>query len=174
MANIGDLLERLVQREVIPDLLTDQTSAHDPLVGYIPRELSLEEAENLRNSNKEEYLKLFDKTMQKEQEQNVEFLEDKLDYRGVSHKASVFKTEYGVVWANKNGCFFYDGRKVNDLLEKQGRPLVKQKDWKDFLGTYPLVGYSPKKRQIIVVDDISNNDNGAGSCLLYTSPSPRD
>jgi len=104
--------------------------------------------------------------------QDVEFLEDKLDYRGVSHKASVFKTEYGVVWANKNGCFFYDGRKVNDLLEKQGRPLVKQKDWKDFLGTYPLVGYSPKKRQIIVVDDISNNDNGAGSasngsCYVY-------
>ena len=57
VANIGDLLERLVQRDVIPDLLTDQTSAHDPLVGYIPRELSLEEAENLRNSNKEEYLK---------------------------------------------------------------------------------------------------------------------
>ena len=57
VANIGDLLERLVQREVIPDLLTDQTSAHDPLVGYIPREISLEEAENLRNSNKEEYLK---------------------------------------------------------------------------------------------------------------------
>ena len=57
VANIGDLLERLVQREVIPDLLTDQTSAHDTLVGYITRELSLEEAENLRNSNKEEYLK---------------------------------------------------------------------------------------------------------------------
>ena len=57
VANIGDLLERLVQRDVIPDLLTDQTSAHDPLVGYIPREVSLEEAENLRNSNKEEYLK---------------------------------------------------------------------------------------------------------------------
>ena len=57
VANIGDLLERLVQRDVIPDLLTDQTSAHDPLVGYIPRGVSLEEAENLRNSNKEEYLK---------------------------------------------------------------------------------------------------------------------
>ena len=57
VANIGDLLKRLVQRGVIPDLLTDQTSAHDPLIGYIPRGLSLEEAENLRNSNKEEYLK---------------------------------------------------------------------------------------------------------------------
>ena len=57
VANIGDLLERLVQRDVIPDLLTDQTSAHDPLIGYIPRGLSIDEAENLRNSNKKEYLK---------------------------------------------------------------------------------------------------------------------
>ncbi len=57
VANIGDLLERLVQRSIIPDLLTDQTSAHDPLIGYIPRGLSLGEAESLRNSNKEEYLK---------------------------------------------------------------------------------------------------------------------
>tara|TARA_R110002012_G_scaffold145026_3_gene303323 strand:- start:641 stop:3322 length:2682 start_codon:yes stop_codon:yes gene_type:complete len=104
--------------------------------------------------------------------QDMEFLEDKLDYRGIAHRASVFKTEYGVVWVNKNGCFYYDGRKVNDLLQKDGRPLIKQSDWENFLGTYPLVGYSPKKKQIIVVDDISNNTNGAGSasdgsCFIY-------
>jgi hypothetical protein len=34
-------------------------------------------------------------------------------------KASVFKTEYGVVWANKTGCYYYDGRKINDLLQKR-------------------------------------------------------
>ena len=99
--------------------------------------------------------------------QDTEFLEDKLDYRGVSHKASVFKSEYGVVWANNNGCFFYDGRRVNDLLEKDGRPLITQTDWETFLGTYPLVGYSPKKKQVIVVDDISNNDSADGSCYIY-------
>ena len=99
--------------------------------------------------------------------QDMEFLEDKLAYRGVSHQASVFKTEYGVVWANNNGCYFYDGRKVNDLLEKDGRPLVSQSDWETFLGTYPLVGYSPKKRQVIVVDDISNNDSADGSCYIF-------
>ena len=99
--------------------------------------------------------------------QDMEFLEDKLAYRGVSHQASVFKTEYGVVWANNNGCYFYDGRKVNDLLEKDGRPLVPQSDWETFLGTYPLVGYSPKKRQVIVVDDISNNDSADGSCYIF-------
>jgi len=57
VANIGNLLNRLLERNVIPDLLTDQTSAHDPLIGYIPLGLNLEEAENLRNSNKKEYLK---------------------------------------------------------------------------------------------------------------------
>ena len=57
VANISDLLERLVERNIVPDLLTDQTSAHDPLIGYIPRGLSLEEADELRTSNKEEYLK---------------------------------------------------------------------------------------------------------------------
>ena len=57
VANISDLLERLIERNIIPDLLTDQTSAHDPLIGYIPRGLSLEEADKLRTSNKNEYLK---------------------------------------------------------------------------------------------------------------------
>ena len=42
--------------------------------------------------------------------QDMEFLEDKLEYRGVTHPSSVFKTEYGVVWANKNGCYFYYNR----------------------------------------------------------------
>ena len=55
-ANIVDLLERMVERNIIPDLLTDQTSAHDPLIGYIPQELSLEEAGRLREENPEKYL----------------------------------------------------------------------------------------------------------------------
>ncbi|MEE3242226.1 MAG: urocanate hydratase [Candidatus Thermoplasmatota archaeon] len=57
IANIVDLLERLIERNITPDLLTDQTSAHDPLVGYIPQELSLKEAEKLRQKNPEEYLR---------------------------------------------------------------------------------------------------------------------
>ena len=56
-ANIVDLLERLIERGVVPDLLTDQTSAHDPLVGYIPQGLSLEKAEEMRGNNPKEYLK---------------------------------------------------------------------------------------------------------------------
>ena len=56
VANIGDLLARLIERKVVPDLLTDQTSAHDPLIGYIPRGMSLEQAEKLRNNDRKNYL----------------------------------------------------------------------------------------------------------------------
>ncbi len=57
------LLQRLVQRNIIPDTLTDQTSAHDPLVGYIPHNMSNVEANNLRENNKEKYIELSYKSM---------------------------------------------------------------------------------------------------------------
>ncbi len=58
VANITDLLERLIKRKIVPDLLTDQTSAHDPLIGYIPHNLSLEDANILREKNPEKYIKM--------------------------------------------------------------------------------------------------------------------
>jgi len=51
VSDIGDLLEKLLKDEVIPDILTDQTSAHDPLNGYIPNGYSLDEAHDLRKGN---------------------------------------------------------------------------------------------------------------------------
>jgi len=56
--NAVDLLERLLERNIIPDTLTDQTSAHDPLIGYWPHQMSLEAAKILRESNPEKYLEL--------------------------------------------------------------------------------------------------------------------
>jgi urocanate hydratase len=47
-ANVVDLLERLLARRITPDVLTDQTSAHDPLHGYVPTGLTLREAAALR------------------------------------------------------------------------------------------------------------------------------
>src|SRR6185369_11528050 len=49
VCNAVDLLERLIARNIIPDTLTDQTSAHDELQGYFPHGLSVEEAKVLRN-----------------------------------------------------------------------------------------------------------------------------
>jgi urocanate hydratase len=56
LCNAVHLLDRLIQRDIIPDTLTDQTSAHDPLIGYIPHTLNNEQANILRKQNPEEYL----------------------------------------------------------------------------------------------------------------------
>ncbi|MBL7924863.1 MAG: urocanate hydratase [Bacteroidia bacterium] len=52
------LLKRLKERNIVPDVLTDQTSAHDPLVGYLPEGLSNEEANVLREANPDRYIEM--------------------------------------------------------------------------------------------------------------------
>ncbi len=56
LCNAIHLLQRLIERNIIPDTLTDQTSAHDPLIGYIPHTLTNEQANVLRQANPEEYI----------------------------------------------------------------------------------------------------------------------
>ena len=63
VANAAEGLERLIEREVIPDLLTDQTSAHDPLNGYVPRGLTMGEACAMRSSDPEAYIERSRATM---------------------------------------------------------------------------------------------------------------
>ncbi|RPG14366.1 MAG: urocanate hydratase [Phycisphaera sp. TMED9] len=53
--NIVDLLRRLDERDIVPEVLTDQTSAHDPLEGYYPVDMTREEAEVLRDADPEGY-----------------------------------------------------------------------------------------------------------------------
>jgi urocanate hydratase len=56
VCNAVDLLKRLLERNIIPDTLTDQTSAHDELNGYFPSGISVEEAKTLRATNPKEYI----------------------------------------------------------------------------------------------------------------------
>lgn len=56
LCNAVHLLERLVERNIVPDTLTDQTSAHDPLIGYWPHQITYEQAKILREENTEQYL----------------------------------------------------------------------------------------------------------------------
>ena len=58
LCNAVTLLQRLVERKIIPDTLTDQTSAHDPLIGYIPHTLTNEQANVLRLQNPKQYIDL--------------------------------------------------------------------------------------------------------------------
>ena len=55
VANAADLLARLIEREIVPDVLTDQTSAHDELNGYVPNHMGYEEALELRGRDPERY-----------------------------------------------------------------------------------------------------------------------
>ena len=55
VSDAGDMLEKLLNDNIIPDILTDQTSAHDPVHGYVPNGITLEEAINLRKKNPSEY-----------------------------------------------------------------------------------------------------------------------
>ena len=57
IGNAADVLPELVRRGVTPDVVTDQTSAHDMLNGYVPKGLSLVEAATLRTSHPDEYLR---------------------------------------------------------------------------------------------------------------------
>jgi urocanate hydratase len=57
IGNAAEILPEMLNRGIIPDIVTDQTSAHDPLHGYYPAGLSKKEADILRIENPEEYLK---------------------------------------------------------------------------------------------------------------------
>jgi urocanate hydratase len=57
VGNAAEILPELVKRGVTPDVLTDQTSAHDTLVGYVPAGISLEEAAELRKRDPKEYVR---------------------------------------------------------------------------------------------------------------------
>jgi urocanate hydratase len=57
LGNAADVYQELVRRGVTPDLVTDQTSAHDPLRGYIPRDLSLAGAAELRERDPDLYIR---------------------------------------------------------------------------------------------------------------------
>src|SRR5437764_3028464 len=63
VANAVELLEQLIARGIVPDVLTDQTSAHDELTGYVPTGLSYDAALAMRESSAEMYVELSYETM---------------------------------------------------------------------------------------------------------------
>jgi urocanate hydratase len=54
--NMATIIQQMIEKNFVPDLLTDQTSAHDPLVGYIPEGYSVEAAADFRQTDQKTYL----------------------------------------------------------------------------------------------------------------------
>ncbi len=73
IGNAGEILPQILQRGVIPDVLTDQTSAHDTLNGYVPMGMSFDEALELRKEDPDSYIALAKQTIVKHVESMLEF-----------------------------------------------------------------------------------------------------
>jgi len=98
--------------------------------------------------------------------QELEFLEDTFVHKGVSHPAATCKTDFGIAWVNKLGCYLYDGQKVTNLLEKGGRQIIKESDWSSFITDNSAIGYIPKKRQLLIIDSV-DSQYSSGNRYLY-------
>ncbi len=75
LGNAAEILPELVRRGFRPDIVTDQTSAHDPLNGYVPAGLSLDEARRLRTANPEDYVDRARKSMAQHVEAMLAFMD---------------------------------------------------------------------------------------------------
>ena len=108
-----------------------------------------------------------------------EFLEDTFMLKGIDTPNMACKTDYGIAWINRHGCYLYDGKSVIDLLEKKGMRKISQEDWSEFIipndddaginasgqGSYgpvnhsSMIGYIPQSKALIVMK--SNQSAGA-------------
>jgi urocanate hydratase len=96
LANAADILPELVRRGITPDVLTDQTSAHDELSGYVPNGLPYEDALRLRDKDPDEYIRRAYQAMAEHVEAMLELQKEgsiTFDYgnniRGQAQKAGV-------------------------------------------------------------------------------------
>ena len=88
--------------------------------------------------------------------ENIDFLEDTFRNKGCSFDYHVVKTDFGIAWFNSFGVYFYDGKQVTNLLEKNGMRLISESDWEAFITASDTdmseahIGYIPKKRQLLI------------------------
>lgn len=73
LGNAGEILPQILQKKIIPDIITDQTSAHDTLNGYVPMGMSFDEALDLRKNDPDKYISLAKKTIVEHVKAMLEF-----------------------------------------------------------------------------------------------------
>ena len=94
-----------------------------------------------------------------------EYLEATYDGVGVNTPSSICKMPYGVVFANHSGCYLYDGRQVQNLLQKDGKQIFNKKIWSDFISNDSMVAYIQEKNIIIVTD--TSSATSVGDAYLF-------
>ena len=102
--------------------------------------------------------------------QEIEFLEDTYNYKGVSKPSAVCKTDYGIAWANKYGCYLYNGKEVLNLVEINGVKKIRDKDWFGFSNYSEdmQIAYLPLTREILVQrSSLAEEDEGGGDVYIF-------
>lgn len=84
----------------------------------------------------------------------AEYLEDSFVGKGVEYPQAVCKTDIGIAWANENGCYLYDGEKVNDISSG----LIKETEWQTHINANTDVFYLPIKKKILVTGGTNGVD----------------
>ena len=98
--------------------------------------------------------------------QELEFLEDTFMHKGVDHPSAVCKTDFGIAWVNRSGCFLYDGEKVRNLLEKKGVRLISDSEWSSFL-TVAATGGGTATNESITSSLTAAQTGGGGGATMY-------
>ncbi|TNE32590.1 urocanate hydratase [bacterium] len=143
IGNTAEILPEILKRGIVPDVVTDQTSAHDPLYGYYPAGYSIEEADKLRNEDQEKYLTEVYQSIATHVETMVEFQKRGsvvFDYgnniRGIAQDKGGFKNAFA----------------FNGFVPEYIRPLFC-----DGKGPFRWVALSGNPDDIAVTDDAIKN-----------------
>jgi len=109
--------------------------------------------------------------------QDVEFLEDTFEFKGLLGPTGVCKTDYGVAWANRRGLYLYNGRDVLNLLEEDNKRKISEFEWYSFFTQNkdgapdalltPKIAYFPEKRQLLIFDHIAIGGSVNPRIYLY-------
>ena len=89
------------------------------------------------------------------------FLEDSKNYMGVEFHGAVVKTQYGVVWVNKQGLYFYDGSQIRDLSENK----IDDDTWYSFVTVNSMIIYDEATSLVYIIKNCSS-DGDAYVCDL--------
>jgi hypothetical protein len=91
------------------------------------------------------------------------FLETEYSSLGVKSQNATTKVDLGIMWANENGLYLYDGQKVTNLQSK-----LKDQTWYDFCkGSKLMIGFLPKKKEIVIVKSSDSSASSAGNNDAY-------
>ena len=91
-------------------------------------------------------------------------MEDSKKYQGVSHPEALKKTQYGLVWANVQGLFLYNGQAIRNLSES----LISDSDWASHVGDNTIIIYDEQESMVFIIKNAAS-DGDAYMCDLKSN-----